>query len=94
MDISEGFLRGSSGQAEGSGAEMGDEQVALRCLSVWDVQGSLTPEACRQEGEDNAKHQAPNLVALDSRRQVKWSNQWFAGPLDNGVEGGQWSGDS
>ena len=27
---------------------MGDEQVALRCLSVWDGQGSLTPEACRQ----------------------------------------------
>ena len=27
---------------------MGDEHVALRCLSVWDGQGSLTPEACRQ----------------------------------------------
>ena len=43
-------------------------------------------------GEDNTEHQAANLVALDSRQQVKRSNQWFAGSLDNGVEGGQWSG--
>ena len=63
-------------------------------MFVWDGEGSLTPETCRQEGEDNAEHQAPNLVALDSRWQVKWSNQWFAGPLDNGVEGEQWSGES
>ena len=92
MDISEGFLRkkvrASRGVRGGDGRRACGSEVP-ECLG-WT--GKPDTQGLQAVGKDNTEHQAPNLVALDSRQRVKWSNQWFAGSLDNGVGGRQWSG--